>query len=147
MHQDLLDRYRRMNGEEADKFDTESLKNIAIDFHRLARANSWFSQHGLVHDPDDDGELKINEWGGEIRGSMSRSTTGCRNTACSTIPSRGKSTRYAAPTSRSVPPSSPIRATTRTATSGAAASFRTTDSSPVISLFFSRVQRTDRFWG
>lgn len=69
MHQSLLARYRRMRGDEPDKFDTESLKNIAIDFHRVAGANGWYSEHGLVHgdESDDFDELKINEWASEIR--------------------------------------------------------------------------------
>lgn len=68
MHQSLLDRFRRMNGKEPDQFDTESLKHIAIDFHRVATANSWYADHGPIHDTGEgEVDLKINEWAGEIR--------------------------------------------------------------------------------
>lgn len=66
MHQSLLDRYRRFNGSEPGRFDTESLKHIAIDFHRIANANGWFAEHGLVHDGDAD-DLRVSEWAAEIR--------------------------------------------------------------------------------
>lgn len=45
---DLLDRYRDAHGKEPDIADIKALKNIAIDFHRVAHANGWFSDHGLV---------------------------------------------------------------------------------------------------
>lgn len=70
---DLLDRYRREHGRAPDRFDKEALKNIAIDFHRVANANSWFSDAGLIHTETkvQDGipteEKKINVWAGEIR--------------------------------------------------------------------------------
>lgn len=72
---DLLDRQRRLQGREPDKFDKEALKNIAIDFHRVATANSWFQSRGLA--PDDHkvtpqggvvaAGKKVNEWASEIR--------------------------------------------------------------------------------
>lgn len=70
---DLLDRYRTVHGKDPDMFDKESLKNIAIDFHRVATANSWFSEHGLVTvDFEDTPETtrkttKVNVWAQEIR--------------------------------------------------------------------------------
>lgn len=69
----LLDRYRDAHGKEPDMFDREALKNIAIDFHRVAHANGWFSQQGLVHEEEirsesfEKSETKINVWAGEIR--------------------------------------------------------------------------------
>lgn len=64
----LLDRFRRYHDKEPDAFDRESLKHIAIDFHRIARANSWYADHGPIHDTGEgEADLKINEWTGEIR--------------------------------------------------------------------------------
>lgn len=70
---DLLDRYRRHHGKEPDMFEHESLKNVAIDFHRIANANGWFAEQGLVHHETDMSggtpteEVKLNVWSREIR--------------------------------------------------------------------------------
>lgn len=70
---DLLDRHRRINGREPDMFDKEALKNIAIDFHRVATANDWFRKNGLVNvDYEDTPQVakkttKVNVWAKEIR--------------------------------------------------------------------------------
>jgi len=72
---DLLDRKRRMIGGDPDMFDKEALKNIAIDFHRVATANSWFSEKGITQ-PErkvtpQGGTVvtgkKLNTWASEIR--------------------------------------------------------------------------------
>jgi hypothetical protein len=69
----LLDRYREVHGKEPDMFDREALKNIAIDYHRVAHANGWFRGEGLVHEEVvrsesfEKSETKINVWAGEIR--------------------------------------------------------------------------------
>jgi uncharacterized protein YjcR len=71
--EDLLDRYRDVHGEEPDRFDREALKNIAIDFHRVAKANSWFAKEGLTHEEkiiSEDYtkvETKLTVWASEIR--------------------------------------------------------------------------------
>ncbi len=71
---DLLDRHRDYHGSEPDMFDKEALKNIAIDFHRVAHANGYFREKGLVEtqfQQTDDGPVpvgdKLNEWAKEIR--------------------------------------------------------------------------------
>lgn len=69
----LLDRYRDAHGKEPDMFDREALKNIAIDFHRVGTANSWFSKQGLAHTEEvrsesfTKQEVKVNVWASEIR--------------------------------------------------------------------------------
>jgi hypothetical protein len=71
---DLLDRHRRVHDREPDMFDKEALKNIAIDFHRVAHANGYFRDKGLVETKFVQGEEgpqpagdKLNEWAKEIR--------------------------------------------------------------------------------
>lgn len=65
---DLLDRYQRRRGQDPDEFDKEALRNIAIDFHRIARANGWYADHGPIHDTGEgEVDLKVNEWASEIR--------------------------------------------------------------------------------
>ena len=69
----LLDRHRRVHGEEPDMFDKEALKNIAIDYHRIADANDWFRKNGLVNRDFEDSPdktkqtIKVNVWAKEIR--------------------------------------------------------------------------------
>lgn len=69
----LLDRYRRFHSKDPDMFDKEALKNIAIDFHRVAHANGWFKEHGMTHveqirsDSYTKTEQKVNVWASEIR--------------------------------------------------------------------------------
>ena len=55
-------------------FDKEALKNIAIDYHRVANANGYFSEKGLVqtnYQSSIDGPVpvgdEINAWAKEIR--------------------------------------------------------------------------------
>lgn len=72
---DLLDRHRRAHGQDPDMFDKEALKNIAIDFHRVAHANGYFRDKGLVQtnwETTDQGDKvprgdEINVWAKEIR--------------------------------------------------------------------------------
>lgn len=69
----LLDRYRDAHGKEPDMFDREALKNIAIDFHRVAHANEWFADEGMAHIEEvrsesfSKREVKVNVWASEIR--------------------------------------------------------------------------------
>lgn len=69
----LLDRHRDAHGKEPDMFDREALKNIAIDFHRVAHANEWFAENGMVQQDIQDTPqsfsktTKINVWASEIR--------------------------------------------------------------------------------
>lgn len=70
----LLDRHRNAHGKKPDMFDREALKNIAIDFHRIAHANGYFREKGLVQ-TDYQGTMEgrvplgdeVNVWAGEIR--------------------------------------------------------------------------------
>lgn len=69
----LLDRFRRYHDKDPDAFDRETLKHIAIDFHRTSEANDFFSDAGLVHREIDmaGGEpvetIKQNVWASELR--------------------------------------------------------------------------------
>lgn len=70
----LLDRYRTFHGKGPDMFDKEALKNIAIDFHRVAHANGYFRKKGLVQtnfQSSIDGPVpvgdEVNAWAKEIR--------------------------------------------------------------------------------
>lgn len=70
----LLDRHREMKGKEPDMFDREALKNIAIDFHKVAHANGYFREEGLVQtnwQGTMEGRVplgdEVNVWASEIR--------------------------------------------------------------------------------
>ncbi|SIS00234.1 hypothetical protein SAMN05421858_5108 [Haladaptatus litoreus] len=70
----LLDRLRKSHGKEPDMFDKEALKNIAIDFHRVAHANGYFREKGEVQTQwasTMEGRVpmgdEVNVWASEIR--------------------------------------------------------------------------------
>lgn len=69
----LLDRLRKRQNTDPDMFDKEALKNIAIDFHKVAHANEYFKEEGLtqvMHKTAGEAvvtEDQINVWAKEIR--------------------------------------------------------------------------------
>jgi len=70
----LLDRVRNRQGKDPDLFDKEALKNIAIDMHKVAHANGYFREKGIVETSfvqGEDGPVpvgdKVNTWAKELR--------------------------------------------------------------------------------
>lgn len=70
----LLDRLRKAHGKEPDMFDKEALKNICIDFHRVAHANGYFREKGQTQTQWQgtmEGRVPlgddVNVWASEIR--------------------------------------------------------------------------------
>jgi len=69
----LLDRLRERQDTEPDMFDKEALKNIAIDYHKVAHANDYFKREGMTQISYKTAgesvvqEDQINVWAKEIR--------------------------------------------------------------------------------